>query len=57
MLAAALARGQDFFFQDRMSETNEALKQTPLYALHLELGGKLVPFAANQGRNGSAPLP
>ena len=28
-----------------MSETNEALKQTPLYALHLELGGKLVPFA------------
>jgi aminomethyltransferase len=37
--------GQDFFFQDRMSETNEALKQTPLYALHLELGGKLVPFA------------
>jgi aminomethyltransferase len=37
--------GQDFFFRDRMSETNEALKQTPLYALHLELGGKLVPFA------------
>jgi aminomethyltransferase len=39
------ARGQDFFFQDQMSETNETLKQTPLYALHLELGGKLVPFA------------
>jgi aminomethyltransferase len=45
VLAAALARGQDFFFQDRMNETNETLKQTPLYALHLELGGKLVPFA------------
>ena len=28
-----------------MNETNETLKQTPLYALHLELGGKLVPFA------------
>jgi aminomethyltransferase len=28
-----------------MSESNETLKQTPLYALHLELGGKLVPFA------------
>ena len=28
-----------------MSQTNETLKQTPLYALHLELGGKLVPFA------------
>jgi aminomethyltransferase len=39
------AWGQDFFFQDQMSETNETLKQTPLYALHLELGGKLVPFA------------
>jgi aminomethyltransferase len=45
VLAAAVTRGQDFFFQDRMSETNETLKQTPLYALHLELGGKLVPFA------------
>src|SRR5579863_8412241 len=28
-----------------MSETNEALKQTPLHALHRELGGKMVPFA------------
>jgi len=28
-----------------MSEINETLKHTPLYALHLELGGKLVPFA------------
>jgi aminomethyltransferase len=37
--------GQDFFFQDRMSQTDETLKHTPLYALHLELGGKLVPFA------------
>jgi aminomethyltransferase len=28
-----------------MSDTDDTLKQTPLYALHLELGGKLVPFA------------
>src|SRR5580693_7442269 len=24
---------------------NESLRRTPLYALHLELGGKMVPFA------------
>jgi aminomethyltransferase len=28
-----------------MADTNETLKQTPLHALHLELGGKMVPFA------------
>jgi aminomethyltransferase len=28
-----------------MTDTNEILKQTPLHALHLELGGKMVPFA------------
>jgi len=28
-----------------MSDTTESLKQTPLYALHVELGAKLVPFA------------
>jgi aminomethyltransferase len=28
-----------------MSQTNETLKQTPLYALHRELGAKLVAFA------------
>ncbi|HWF63856.1 MAG TPA: glycine cleavage system aminomethyltransferase GcvT, partial [Rhizomicrobium sp.] len=28
-----------------MSATDDTLKQTPLYALHQELGGKLVPFA------------
>src|SRR5579862_2473038 len=26
-------------------DTSENLRRTPLYALHLELGGKLVPFA------------
>ncbi|MBN9553474.1 MAG: glycine cleavage system aminomethyltransferase GcvT [Alphaproteobacteria bacterium] len=28
-----------------MTDTNDTLKQTPLHALHLELGGKMVPFA------------
>jgi aminomethyltransferase len=28
-----------------MTDTNENLKFTPLHALHLELGGKMVPFA------------
>jgi aminomethyltransferase len=28
-----------------MTDTNDALKFTPLHALHLELGGKMVPFA------------
>jgi aminomethyltransferase len=28
-----------------MTDTNETLKVTPLNALHLELGGKMVPFA------------
>jgi len=29
-----------------MADTsNESLRRTPLYALHLELGGKMVPFA------------
>ena len=28
-----------------MSDTDDTLKQTPLYALHQELGAKLVPFA------------
>lgn len=28
-----------------MSDIDDTLKQTPLYALHLELGAKLVPFA------------
>jgi aminomethyltransferase len=28
-----------------MNDTTEILKQTPLHALHLELGGKMVPFA------------
>ena len=28
-----------------MTDTTETLKQTPLHALHLELGAKMVPFA------------
>jgi glycine cleavage system T protein (aminomethyltransferase) len=28
-----------------MNDTTEILKQTPLHALHLKLGGKMVPFA------------
>jgi len=28
-----------------MGETPTDLKKTPLHALHLELGGKMVPFA------------
>ena len=40
-----LRRGRGFLYQDRMSDSNEPLKQTPLYALHKELGAKLVPFA------------
>ena len=28
-----------------MDHTSETLRRTPLYALHLELGGKMVPFA------------
>ena len=28
-----------------MSDTDDTLKQTPLYAIDLELGGKMVPFA------------
>ena len=28
-----------------MTDTNENLRHTPLHALHLELGGKMVPFA------------
>jgi aminomethyltransferase len=29
-----------------MADPNETLKQTPLHALHLELGAKMVPFAS-----------
>ena len=28
-----------------MTDTTETLRTTPLYALHVELGGKMVPFA------------
>ncbi|HXS05678.1 MAG TPA: glycine cleavage system protein T, partial [Rhizomicrobium sp.] len=28
-----------------MTDTNENLKRTPLHALHVELGAKMVPFA------------
>ena len=28
-----------------MTASSEILRRTPLYALHLELGGKMVPFA------------
>ena len=28
-----------------MTITSDILRRTPLYALHLELGGKMVPFA------------
>ena len=28
-----------------MTVAAEILRRTPLYALHLELGGKMVPFA------------
>src|SRR6202012_550181 len=28
-----------------MTSTSDILRRTPLYALHLELGGKMVPFA------------
>ena len=28
-----------------MTVATEILRHTPLYALHLELGGKMVPFA------------
>ena len=29
-------------------DTNENLRRTPLYALHVELGGKMVPFAGHE---------
>ena len=35
----------DFTFGTAMNDTTEILKHTPLHALHLELGGKMVPFA------------
>ena len=28
-----------------MTSSTDSLRRTPLYALHLELGGKMVPFA------------
>ena len=28
-----------------MADTNETLKQTPLHALHVSLGAKMVPFS------------
>ena len=36
---------RDSYFRDLMTDTNDNLKHTPLHALHLELGGKMVPFA------------
>jgi aminomethyltransferase len=33
------------FFRELMTNANDNLKQTPLYALHVELGAKMVPFA------------
>ncbi len=38
-------RTRDSILRDLMADTTEILKQTPLHALHLELGGKMVPFA------------
>ena len=38
-------RGLHSSFRDPMTDTNDDLKFTPLHALHLELGGKMVPFA------------
>src|SRR6185437_15736871 len=32
-------------YRDRMTVSTEILRRTPLHALHLELGGKMVPFA------------
>ena len=40
-----LQRMWDSILRDRMTDTNEILRYTPLHALHLELGGKMVPFA------------
>ncbi len=38
-------RLRDSILRDQMTDTKEILKQTPLHALHLALGGKMVPFA------------
>ncbi len=38
-------RSRALRFVDPMNDTTAILKQTPLHALHLELGGKMVPFA------------
>src|SRR4029079_7575738 len=40
-----LSGGCGIPFSGPMTDTNETLKFTPLHALHLELGGKMVPFA------------
>ncbi len=40
-----LQRMWDSILRDQMTDTNEILRYTPLHALHLELGGKMVPFA------------
>jgi aminomethyltransferase len=40
-----LQRVWDSILRDLMTDTNEILRYTPLHALHLELGGKMVPFA------------
>src|SRR6476469_4867973 len=39
------ARRADSHIGTDMTLTSENLHRTPLYALHLELGGKMVPFA------------
>jgi aminomethyltransferase len=36
---------RDAILRDLMTDTDQELKQTPLHALHLELGGKMVAFA------------
>ena len=40
-----LQRMRDSILRDQMTDTNENLRYTPLHTLHLELGGKMVPFA------------
>jgi len=41
----ALFQGVDSCIGTDMTIASEVLRRTPLYALHLELGGKIVPFA------------
>jgi len=42
---ASVKGAETHICRDRMTVSTEILRRTPLYALHLALGGKMVPFA------------